>query len=264
MSLKSPLVVASLLVCGTAVVLTAYHSMRTTWPAVMSSDAQQPKTEARAGDESTKNQAFGVRHRDFERMLVERRSSLQKAGLTVFEFNMSNTGQGPADLGCLIGEMGNVYTYDERETPGVGLTQQANQREYNRALDLAKSLGDQKLDMRHVKFDAPQYEWMVSIAGGTVALKASGVYQGDFSDPSAVELVKLISGWCPLAAAVMQQEEAERMMFIQTAKLDAYIQKSDEECRQLAKEQVSDNAEAFVAKCFADKMTPEKQEGAQK
>jgi hypothetical protein len=133
-----------------------------------------------------------------------------------------------------------------------------------RTLDLAKSLGDRKLETRHVAFDAPQYWWMVSIAGSTVALKAAGGYEGELSEPSAVELVKLISEWCPLAAAVMQREEAERLMSIQSAKLDAYIQKSDEDCQRLAKEVSNKDAEAFVAKCFADKMTLEKQEAAQR
>jgi hypothetical protein len=93
--------------------------------------------------------------------------------------------------------------YDGWKTPDLQLTHQVDRREYDRVLDLAKSLDDQKLEMRHVAFEAPQYGGMVSIAGSTRALKASGGYEGELSDPSAVELVKLISGWCPAAAEAL-------------------------------------------------------------
>jgi hypothetical protein len=61
-------------------------------------------------------------------------------------------------------------------------------------------------DQRSTPIHTPQYGWMVSIAGSTRALKASGGYEGELSDPNAVELVKLISGWCPAAAEALQFE----------------------------------------------------------
>jgi predicted transglutaminase-like cysteine proteinase len=140
---------------------------------------------------------------EFQRLLKDKRAAL---GPTVFEYHFMNGAWGYVNQGCLIGGTGDLYTYDELETPGVRLARQVDGREYARALDLAKSLGGQKLERRQVAFDAGTGVWIASIGDTNAALKEVGVEEGELSDPNAVELVKLISGWCPSAATALEFE----------------------------------------------------------
>jgi hypothetical protein len=159
-----------------------------------------------SADQSAKGQAFEIRARDFQRTLKEHRTFLQESG-PMFEYHFMNGAWGYVNHGCLIGETGSLYTYDELETPGVRLAHQVDEREYARALDLAKSLGDQKMETRQVAFDAGTGVWTMTVAGTTTALKESGINWGELSDPNAVELVRLISGWCPAATDALRFEQ---------------------------------------------------------
>lgn len=111
----------------------------------------------------------------FERTLKERRKSLADIG-PVLEFNIAGS-LTIANIGCLIGETGNVYTYDLLTYAGFRTANAMSAGDFRKAVDLARSLDQQQLDPRRVRYDAGVVSWTVSLAGVKTVLKLAGEFE---------------------------------------------------------------------------------------
>jgi hypothetical protein len=133
-------------------------------------------------------------------MLNDKRTLLAGQG-PAFEFAFYTAGMAGSHFvfGCLIGEPGKVYTYDMgKDDPGVPTVNSVNEREYQRAANLAHTLDHERFRSRGGG-EIGIAVWTVSFAGITTILKVDGNDRGVLSDPHATELVKFIGDWCPLA-----------------------------------------------------------------
>jgi tetratricopeptide (TPR) repeat protein len=138
-----------------------------------------------------------MRQLNFENLVQSKRDSLAQASSITFEYQYKNEAWGYVNHSCLIGATGDVYIYDAQQVPEGRLVSRVAESNYQRALQLAKSLGDEQIEIRRVAFDAGNGLWTATSPGARRVLKVSGESEGQLSDPSANELVKLISTWCP-------------------------------------------------------------------
>jgi hypothetical protein len=173
------------------------------------------KKERKAAEYRRQMQEKQIRETTFEKLVQSKRDALAQAGLNAFEYHFKNTAWGYVNHSCLIGATGDVYIYDAQEFPEGRLMNRVEQQDYQRAVELAKSLGDQKIETRRAAFDAGYGIWTASNAGVRHILKETGEGEGQLSDPNAVEWVKLISGWCPAAAAALKFEQRSHTVCIQ-------------------------------------------------
>jgi lipoprotein NlpI len=173
------------------------------------------KKERKAAEDRRQMQEQRTRETNFETLVQSKRDGLALAGLNVFEYHFKNTAWGYINRSCLIGATGDVYIYDARESPEGRLLSHANEQDYQRAVELAKSLGDREIETRRVAFDAGTGLWTATNAGVKRVLKVTGEGEGQLSYPNASELVKLISGWCPAAAAALKREQRSHTVCVQ-------------------------------------------------
>jgi hypothetical protein len=144
----------------------------------------------------------------FERALKERRKSLADIG-PVLEFNYSGS-LSIANIGCLIGETGNVYTYDLLTHAGFQTANAMSAGDYRRAVSLAGSLNQQQFNPRRVSYDSGVASWTVSLGGVTTVLKLAGEYEWAIPGDGATELVKLIDEWCPIVEVYSTRSSRSR------------------------------------------------------
>jgi hypothetical protein len=166
---------------------------------------------SRHDQETQQHQAEGRFSPDipvFEQTLKERRKSLADVG-ALFEFNLSGS-LTIANIGCLIGENGNVYTYDLLTHAGFQTENAMSARDYRRAVGLAGSLDQQQFNPRRVRYDSGVASWTVSLSGVTTVLKLAGEYEWAIPGEGTTELVKLIDEWCPIAKVYSTQSSRSK------------------------------------------------------
>jgi hypothetical protein len=144
--------------------------------------------------------------RDVERMMEEKRASLDNVGPT-FEIGTFGGGLTGSHLSkaCLIGEAGKVYMYDAEKDARAQTTSAVDEREFLKAVYLAKSLGHAKWQPQMIGADFGITQWTMFFDGTRTLLQVTGDYFGALSDPRVEELVKLIDGWCPNAQEIRSQ-----------------------------------------------------------
>jgi hypothetical protein len=131
--------------------------------------------------------------------------SEQRAALTgidpMFEFRVlgSALGGGALVTSCLIGKDRQAHIYVIDMDAGAQTTSPVSQRDYERAANLAKSLGHVKWQPRIAGADLGVSQWIMSFDGASTVLEVTGDFMGVLPDSRASELVKLIDGWCPYA-----------------------------------------------------------------
>jgi hypothetical protein len=136
------------------------------------------------------------------------RSALQGRG-AIFEFPSENHAWEYVNQGCLIGKdsaysygLGQGYSLDEIAKPDGAA--------FAKAEALAKALLEQALDTEHLAYDAGIQRWGASIGNQSVLLKEMGIMKGELPHDGARELIEIINGWCPLAAATAASWEINR------------------------------------------------------
>jgi len=166
---------------------------------------ERHETRERVATERVLLSQINIKHferRIFEDLVLKRRNDLSGAG-PVFEYDFTSHAWGYQRHGCLIGGEGKVYTYDSETSLAPALLTTINPTDYARARGLAASIGqgaEPELDLNPIMHDAGESIWSVVTNGRVIALKEIGNFARDLSDPRAVELVRLISRWCPAAA----------------------------------------------------------------
>jgi hypothetical protein len=138
-----------------------------------------------------------------ERMVEQRRSSLSDVSL-MFEFVAYTTGMEGSHFiaACLIDDTGKVYTFDAAKDPSAQATISLDELDFKQARSLAKSLGDEVLRSRNVGSHLGISQWTVHIGSTKILLKLDGDAEGELSGSNAIELIKLLDGWCPYATVL--------------------------------------------------------------
>jgi hypothetical protein len=146
---------------------------------------------------------------DAGRVLELERGALTQSGGVAFRFEYHKRHDiseiqkfetwGDVNFGCFIGGAGEIYAYDSRNHTYGEQPNRVPEADYNRAIKLAKSLHYLALKTRTVGTNLGTGKWTVMVAGEVTFLKETGNSVGELSDPSAVELVKMIAAWCPYA-----------------------------------------------------------------
>jgi hypothetical protein len=147
---------------------------------------------------------------ELERMLAERRASLAEIGPT---FAITSVDGWLSDLGphlraaCLVGAAGKLYLYDVTKDAAARMTGVVDQREFSKAVDLAKSVGHVEWQPQPATYDFGVIAWTMSMEGRRTLLQMGGDYVGALPDPRIGELVRLIDGWCPYAPEIRSRLE---------------------------------------------------------
>jgi hypothetical protein len=156
-------------------------------------------------DQSVQVAQINIQHferRIFEGLILKRRSDLAIVG-QVFGYDYTNHAWGYQRHGCLIGGRGQIYAYDSETSEAPALLNTMDPSDFSRARELGVSIIhsalEPALDLKHVTHDAGERVWSVLSDGKEIALKEIGDFSGDSLDTRFVELVSLISKWCPAA-----------------------------------------------------------------
>ena len=163
-------------------------------------------------DLASQRQAFAEKVRKFEAELDERTASMRQAGPT-FEFHYLNGAWGYANAGCIIGEGGNVYTFNFEQTPFFQPTGRVSDPEYNRSIELAKSVGGHEYTPQRAMVDGGSGWWTVTVDGVPTRLKETVDTRGELADPAAAELVKFIAQWCLSYRQILVTDWVRRQRF---------------------------------------------------
>jgi hypothetical protein len=136
---------------------------------------------------------------NIRRILTERRNLLQVSDVTFeFKYYGSDMVGAPLEAACLIDETGRVYDFvATRDLNAQSMNLSANQRDYLKAINLAKLLRNQILQPKHVGSDFGNRIWTINYGSNQHLLMIEGDYFGVLSDVAAIELLNLIDGWCP-------------------------------------------------------------------
>jgi hypothetical protein len=134
---------------------------------------------------------------NISRTLTERRNFLQDSDITFeFKYYGSNLEGAPLVAACLIDETGSIYNFDAaRDTYAQSM--KTDERDYLKAINLAKLLRNQILQPRPVGADFANRIWTINYGSNQHLLMIEGDYFGALSDVPAIELLNLIDSWCP-------------------------------------------------------------------
>jgi hypothetical protein len=132
---------------------------------------------------------------ELEHMLAEQNASLAKVGPT-FAITWVDGWQADLRAACLVGATGTSYFYDVRKDPAAQTTGVVNEREFLKAVDLAKSIGHVEWHPHHATENFSSIAWTMLLDGRITILQHAGDLVGAHPDPQVKELVKLIDGWC--------------------------------------------------------------------
>jgi hypothetical protein len=172
---------------------------------------QRREEESRRLDENRKRVEDNVLR--IERMAKERTSASADAGVT-FEFKAYTTGPGSHFIAaCLIDNTGKVHTFDSAEDPDSQAVMLVDERDYLKAIDLAKSLSGETLQRRSVGSHLGISTWRILERDTQTLLKIDGDYEGALTDMRAVELLKLLDSWCPHAQVASSRVDHLRSLF---------------------------------------------------
>jgi hypothetical protein len=136
---------------------------------------------------------------NISRTLTERRSLLQDSDITFeFKYYGSSWEGAPLLAACLIDETGSVYNFVAARDPNAqSMKLSTDERDYLKAINLAKLLRNQILQPRGVGADFATRIWTINYGSDQHLLMIEGNYFGALSDVPAIELLSLIDGWCP-------------------------------------------------------------------
>jgi hypothetical protein len=136
---------------------------------------------------------------NISRILTERRNVLQDSDITFeFKYHGSNFEGAPLVAACLIDETGSVYNFVAARDPNAqSMKSSTDERDYLKAINLAKLLRNQILQPRLVGADFPNRIWTINYGSNQHLLMIEGDYFGALSDVPAIELLNLIDDWCP-------------------------------------------------------------------
>jgi hypothetical protein len=144
------------------------------------------------------------------RMLTEKEASLAEIGPT---FAITWVDGWQSDLGpylraaCLVGATGKLSMYDVRKDAGAQATGVVYEREFSKAVDLAKSVGHVEWRPHRATYHFGVIAWTMSFDGMRTLVQMAGDFVGAHPDPRVEELVKLIDGWCPYAPEIRSRLE---------------------------------------------------------
>jgi hypothetical protein len=147
---------------------------------------------------------------ELERMLAEQRASLAEMGPT---FAVTWVDGWQSNLGpylraaCLVGATDKLYMYDVRKDAAAQATGVVDEREFSKAVDLAKSVGHVEWRPQQATYHFGVIAWTMSLDGRRTLLQMGGDYVGALPDHRVGELVKLIDGWCPYAPEIRSRLE---------------------------------------------------------
>lgn len=144
-----------------------------------------------------------VERRKFEGIVAERRTSLRAAGVTL-EFGVGRAAWVYRFHGCLVGQGGSLYTYNEK----LKLVEsRLPDQEYKKAVELVKHLTIEAFQSRQIRWDGGGATWTLSVDGSQKTLKEIGDTEGELADSNARQLVQLINDWCPMARGAIEAED---------------------------------------------------------
>ena len=139
-------------------------------------------------------------------MLAEQNASLAKVGPT-FAITWVDGWQADLRAACLVGATGTSYFYDVREDPAAQMTGVVSEREFSKAVGLAKSIAHVEWHPHHATENFCSIAWTMLLDGRITMLQHAGDLVGAHPDPQVKELVKLIDGWCPYPPEIRSRLE---------------------------------------------------------
>jgi hypothetical protein len=145
-----------------------------------------------------------------ERMLEGQRGSLAEIGPTfaITWVDGWQSGLGPyLRAACLIGATDKLYMYDVRKDAAAQATGVVDEREFSKAVDLAKSIGHVEWRPHSATNHFGVIAWTMSFDGNRTLIQMAGDYVGAHPDQRVEELVKLIDSWCPYAPEIRSRLE---------------------------------------------------------
>jgi len=173
---------------------------------------RQPTAEEieRRRQEEESRRALQQNALELERMLAEQRASLAEMGPT---FAITWVDGWQSNLGpylraaCLVGATHKLYMYDVTKDAAAQATGVVDEREFSKAVDLAKSVGHVEWRPHPATYHFGNIAWTMSFDGRISPLQIAGDYVGAHPNPQVAELVKRIDGWCPYAPEIRSRLE---------------------------------------------------------
>src|SRR5215470_4640142 len=107
---------------------------------------------------------------ELEHMLTEQNTSLAKVGPT-FAITWVNGWQSDLRAACLVGATGTSYFYDVRKDPTAQTTGVVDEREFSKAVDLAKSIGHVEWLPHHATDRLDNIAWTMTLDGKITLLQ---------------------------------------------------------------------------------------------